>query len=353
MIDNRKFTLGFSLLFVFFVIGLMSSAGCNPTEKRVDLVQTEETEEADEEVVEEVEETEEDVIDVPVVTDGWEADWVNPPYYHESTASYIPLMYGMIEQRAKKDRIDKSFFPSIPGLYFKSCMESCQRDFCKSKRAVLAISCPKKEPLLRWVSDRACDFANACIEDSLKRIRPNYSLHSAQEICDYYIGVARSSFKTVVKDCSHEADLPCEQRGRLIADVWQKGNLHTFMVAGWYDWESCGDNTAVSYITVDAATGKGFMYADLIAPSDEAKMEKLLLMCLSNGSEKWNADADRVAYHSKSSLVSQMDGCALLKEGLLIYYYPYTIGFGADGQFNAVIPYEVLKKNGIKLKVSM
>jgi hypothetical protein len=37
-----------------------------------------------------------------------------------------------------------------------------------------------------------------------------------------------------------------------------------------------------------------------------------------------------------------MDGCALLKEGLIIYYYPYTIGSGADGEFIAIIPYEVL-----------
>ena len=344
MIDNRKSTSWFSLLFVFFVIGFMSLAGCRPTEKRPELMQTEESAEA-----EETEETDEDVIDDSLVADEWDANWVKPPCFHDNTSSCIPGMYGMIDQYAKEDRIDKSFFPSIPGLYFKSCMESCKRDYCKSKRAVLAISCPKKEPLLRWVSDKACNFANGCMEDSLKRIRPNFSLKSAKEICDYYIEVARTSFKTVVKDCSHEADLPCEQTGRLIADVWQKGNLYTFVVVGWYDWGSCGDNTAVSYVTVDASTGKDVTYADLIAKSDAAKMEKLVLKYLSNGYEKWAEDADRVANHSGTSLLSKMDGCALLKEGLIIYYYPYTIGCGADGQFIATIPYEVLKANSINI----
>lgn len=345
MIDFRKSTSLFSLLFVFFVIGFMSLAGCGSTEKRQEPMQTEEAEET--------EETDEDVIDDSLVVDEGDTAWVKPPYYHDSTSSCIPGMYGMIDQYAKEDRIDASFFPSIPDLYFKSCMESCQRDYCKSKRAVLAISCPKKEPLLQWVSDRACAFANGCMGNSLKRVRPNYSLKSAKEICDYYIEAAGSAFKTVVKDCSHEADLPCEQFGRLIADVWQKGNLHTFVVTGWYDWSSCGDNTAVSYVTIDAATGKEFTYASLIGKSDEAKMEKLLLKYLSNGNEKWPDSAERVANYSEASLLSKMDGCALLKEGLIIYYYPYTIGCGADGQFIAIIPYEVLKDNGIKLKVSM
>ena len=48
MIDFRKSTSWFSLLFVFFVIGLMSFAGCRPTEKRPELMQTEESAEAEE-----------------------------------------------------------------------------------------------------------------------------------------------------------------------------------------------------------------------------------------------------------------------------------------------------------------
>ena len=38
-------------------------------------------------------------------------------------------------------------------------------------------------------------------------------------------------------------------------------------------------------------------------------------------------------------LLGDADGCALIREGLIIYYHPYHIGCGADGQFTAVIPY--------------
>ena len=125
------------------------------------------------------------------------------------------------------------------------------------------------------------------------------------------------------------------------------------MVAGWYDWGSCGDNTAFSYFTVDASTGKVVTYANLIDKSDEDKLDRLLPKYLGNGYEKWAASADRVKSNSGKKLISQMDGCALLKEGLIIFYLPYSIGCGADGEFTATIPYEVLKEDGIELKVSI
>ena len=351
MADFRKSTAWFALLFIFLVVGLMSLGTCYPTEQQQDFTQVDETMVTEADESEETEVPEEEFVDYSQLASENDPDWVKPPYYHDSTASYIPGMYGMIDPNAREDRMDKSFFPSIQGLYFKSCMESCHKDYCKSKRAVLAISCPKKKSLLRWVSDMACDFADGCTDDSSKHIRPNKSLKSAKEICDYYIDVARKFFKDVVKVCAYEADLPCEQRGRLIADVWQKGNIHTFVVAGWYDWGSCGDNTAFSYFTVDASTGEELSYANLIDKSDEDKLDRLLPKYLGNGYEKWTASADRVKSNSGKKLISQMDGCALLKEGLIIYYYPYTIGCGADGEFIAIIPHEVLRDNGIKLNV--
>ena len=45
-----------------------------------------------------------------------------------------------------------------------------------------------------------------------------------------------------------------------------------------------------------------------------------------------------------------MSGCALLKEGLIIYFHPYTIGQGAEGQFIAIIPYNILNANNIRFK---
>jgi len=338
MITFRNFTNSISIIFIISVINFVSCRRTTSNGNNLDSIQTNVTNEVD------------TILDLQSVIDEVEP-WVKPPYYYDSTASYIPCMYGMIEQHDRKDYLDKSYFPPIPDLYFKSCMESCPRDYCKSKRAVLAISCPKNSQLLRWVSNTACNFINACMTDSLDRISPNHSLNSAKEICDYYIEVARSSFKKEVSVCDHEANLPLEQHGWMIADVWHKENYHTFLVSSWYDWSSCGDNTAFSYVTVDSSTGNGLVYDDFVNQSDEKKLENILLKYLRNENGRWADDNVRVTMYSKKSLLSQMDGCALLKEGLIIYYYPYTIGSGADGEFIAIIPYEVLKTNGIKLKI--
>ena len=331
MKDFRKSTIVLMLIFMGFMACVMFSGRCNPNENGTDSLKTEETQ------------AEDTVIDAPQADEEIDLG-VRPPYYYDSTASCIPCMYGMIKQHDRVDHLDKSYFPPIPDLYFKSCMEVCKGDYCKSKRAVLAISCPKNPQLLRWVSNTACNFTNACMEDSSERISPNHSLKSAKEVCDYYIDVARRSFKKEVSVCEHEENLPLEQHGWMIADVWQKGSLHTFLVSSWYDWSSCGDNTAFSYVTVDSSTGKGLAYEDLIDQADEKELESLLKQYLHNEYRSWTEG------ESKKSLLSQMDGCALLKEGLIIYYYPYTIGSGADGEFFAIIPYNVLKAHGIELK---
>ena len=187
MANFRKSTAWFASLFIFLVVGLMSLGTCNSTEQTRDSTQVDETMVTEADESEETEVPEEEFVDYSQLASESDPDWVKPPYYHDSTASYIPDMYGMIAQNAREDHIGKSFFPSIQGLYFNSCMESCRRDYCKSKRAVLAISCPEKVPLLRWVSYMACDFVNGCIDDSLKHISPNNSLKSAKEMFDYYI----------------------------------------------------------------------------------------------------------------------------------------------------------------------
>lgn len=49
-------------------------------------------------------------------------------------------------------------------------------------------------------------------------------------------------------------------------------------------------------------------------------------------------------------LLGDADGCALIREGLIIYYHPYHIGCGADGQFTAVIPYGELSLKTLYFK---
>ena len=89
----------------------MSLGTCNSTEQTRDSTQVDETK-----VTEKSEVTEEKAVDYSQLASESDPDWVKPPYYHDSTVSYIPGMYGMIAQNAREDHIGKSFFPSIQGL---------------------------------------------------------------------------------------------------------------------------------------------------------------------------------------------------------------------------------------------
>ena len=42
-------------------------------------------------------------------------------------------------------------------------------------------------------------------------------------------------------------------------------------------------------------------------------------------------------------ICNQFNGIALVQEGVVVYYHPYQIGCGAEGQFNSLIPYTELE----------
>ena len=107
---------------------------------------------------------------------------------------------------------------------------------------------------------------------------------------------------------------------------------------------SCGDNTTESYYSVDIETGRVATITDLVQEKAILRLANLMMKYLKNfKGEIWeNPDFEWVPTEPLKLLMA-MNGCALIREGLIIYYHPYEIGAGADGQFNAVIPYNRLK----------
>ena len=91
------------------------------------------------------------------------------------------------------------------------------------------------------------------------------------------------------------------------------------------------------------ANGKALQLSDLVKEDHWPELANRLPECLRNeAGEPWLSDP---SHHSIEplNLLKVASGCALVKEGLLFYYHPYTIGSGADGEFIATIPYEELK----------
>ena len=63
---------------------------------------------------------------------------------------------------------------------------------------------------------------------------------------------------------------------------------------------------------------------------------------LINGGNEFILDQYPYKPEEYTGVLKRANGCALIPEGLVFYFYPYNLGSGADGQYEAVIPYEEL-----------
>lgn len=281
------------------------------------------------------------------------------PYYSLGEWKYS---YGMIDAYKKTNSFERNSFPKIPHLYVTSCMEICPLDTCKSERAVIAINCPNKKTILNWISNQVCKFANICmsplnidLQDGEEKdsIQPKYIFNSNKDLCDFYRSKIDNYFKKYTSKCIKDVAGPTEQNVIFIAECWHKMNFYTFMKYYQYDQSSCGDNSQVSYITVNSETGKQIRTRDIFRPSDFHKLGKLILQYLRNGNGLWSK-GDNASHNLNENIeqvLSNISGCGFLSNGIVFYYHPYQIGSGADGHYFALIPYNKIKNAGIRMRL--
>lgn len=266
--------------------------------------------------------------------DGW-----NRPTISHVRFDFKYVYFGMVPPRYREPGIDIATLPPIPGLKYRSCMILCPKDTCFASRAVLALRCPDDSVLLDWASSRAATYADWC-KDGMYGPQPTKYVvgESSADICNKYIPLIKKAFKQ--QKCYKENDTPNEQFGFLLTDCWKTEKYCTFYEATWYDMMSCGDNTRESYYSVDLNTGKVATLIDFVPENKWQELAISMMKYLKNGNgELWkHPDFDWVPNDSLE-LLKDMDGCALVREGLVIFYYPYHIGAGADGEFKAIIPY--------------
>lgn len=263
--------------------------------------------------------------------------WNQPTISHGNINSY----FGMIEPFERKTTSSIKEFPSIPGLKYRSCMVICPIDSCYGQRVLIALRCPNNTALLDAISGRVCDYSNKITHST--NIKKWKEPESSAIIRSYYIESIRSH---LIQYTGHKAgqNFPNEQHGLLISDCWQSGNFYTFYEATWFDMDSSGYQTTESYFTVDSKTGKLLRVNDLVSEDGMPLIAELLPKYLKselgkhyegNLPEPWNL--------SNQELLSKMDGCALIREGLVIYYQPMVIDAALSGGYKAIIPYREIQ----------
>ena len=225
--------------------------------------------------------------------------------------------------------------PPLKGLKYRTYTISCKKDSCITSRSIIAVRCPKDSVLLRWVCKSIEEW------DTLSRgsLSDQESLRSSGEIVTFYINKIKERGPIIC-----EGDIGwkiLEQSGCLVADVWHSKDLCTLFTSYWND-SGAVVRAFESWRTINAVTGKAYSLFDFIDKRDEAAFIDLIAKYLWNHQDRWvDKYPDQFSEHPEWLL--DCSGAALTKNGLIVYYHAPGIGCYADGQFNAVIPYEELE----------
>lgn len=119
--------------------------------------------------------------------------------------------------------------------------------------------------------------------------------------------------------------------------VFENDSLVTYIVESSVDYNgSSGCPSSASYYTYRKSDGYLFTTADLTAGYTENQLEDVLDQVYDDLMKSRGREYTHEVL-SNNVLSTRMDGCAIIEEGLLVYYHPYNIGGSAEGQYNLII----------------
>lgn len=98
-----------------------------------------------------------------------------------------------------------------------------------------------------------------------------------------------------------------------------------------YYYGTCGNTEQIRYYTIEKATGHVLTIKDILKKHSKEKLNEKIW----NEVKPWKPDDN--GYYADLDYVSLANGCAIVKDGVLFYFFPYNIGCAAEGQFNIVV----------------
>ena len=278
--------------------------------------------------------------DVDVVKSETCTDTLIPlPLVKRTTISFATTnnkyrFFGMIGDNYLTFKEDTLNIPPIPGLVHKTGLnaQKCGRSYIYDYQ-ILALRCPPRASLLKWMTRRLQSYF--LIKAIPKR---ENKFQSVKEICSFFIN-RFNEYGNWYSDTTIENPYFYHQKeGLLIADCWASGDYYTFYEISWSNVNNLGHE---AYKTVNQQTGEELFLNDFV---DSVNYEKLSRLMLSRLVDEYGAYyIDNHSYENTVSFLECLSGCALIEEGFVLFFYPYIVGCGAEGEFEAIIPYEELR----------
>lgn len=181
-------------------------------------------------------------------------------------------------------------------------------------------------------------------KNSFYRKRKNKLPQNSTEIVEF----ATSMFSNITKNMSKDSFIPGEDvaymtgaRVCIVAHkVYERENLSTYLIESSADYNgSCGCPSQASYITLDNKSGDIITANDIIKPNNLPRFKKVIheefCKYIKSIGFQLNLGEEHIEW-----LWVEKDGIALINEGVLVFYKPYSIGPGSMGQVNLIIPYD-------------
>lgn len=172
-------------------------------------------------------------------------------------------------------------------------------------------------------------------------LRKGYNPKSSQDIMNR----AKQIFNQFTKK-SHELksdvtgnEIP-EARVCIVAHkIYDKGDWASYIIEFSFDYNgSCGCPSWADYITVNKKTGHRLTSGDLVEKYGLARVSDNLREAYVKAKGERNVELD-VYNLTGQELIDGANGCAIVNEGVMFYYRPYSVGCGAEGMYNLILDF--------------
>lgn len=119
--------------------------------------------------------------------------------------------------------------------------------------------------------------------------------------------------------------------------IYDQGDWASYIIEFSFSYNgSNGCPSWADYITVNKKTGHRLTSGDLVEKYGLARVSASLRQAFVKAKCERNADLELYRL-SGQELIDAADGSAIVNEGVMFYYRPYSVGSGAEGMFNLVL----------------
>lgn len=260
-------------------------------------------------------------------------------------STLLDLFYGM-ERHYSKDNNRCCVLDTISGVVKleKTSTWRCGGDPCMFE-ASLCVYTDSIFPSLPILKQVTCNidsmlqtyFVEYCTEDStdsLDHIKNCcMTTNDILNYCSAVFNFVDSRRKTEYSDSLYSV-LPL--RVSLVASrIYNDNNIATYIFESSVDYNgSSGCPSGAYYCSFDKRTGKKITYDDIFIQGSTEKINEILNREHARVyKEKYDSDY----YNEVSIFANKQESVAIVKEGVLFYYEPYTIGTGGEGQYNLIL----------------